>query len=179
MQSYTKKSIRLLTLAIIFGAIGGVLGTFITINISQNPVYERLVTTPLTEISSYTILQKMNRNDSNFIIVDTRNKASYDLGHIKGAISLPFEEISIRYKELPENKEIVVYCWTQECMLGPVSAALLTKLGVENVKEFRIGWCEWAERGYPIEGKRYILAKECLQPQRSINNETIEIIEKI
>jgi 3-mercaptopyruvate sulfurtransferase SseA len=44
------------------------------------------------------------------IIVDVRGKESYDGGHIKGALSIPFNEIEERSKELPHNKTIVAYC---------------------------------------------------------------------
>lgn len=164
---------------IIIGLIGGFAGAFIfqAFSGNSNPVYDKLVTVPLTEISSYTLMQKMNNSDKDFVVVDVRNKDAYNLGHIKGSISMPLAEMPARYNELPKNKTIVVYCWSHECMLGPTSSALLTKLGVKNIKELRIGWCEWSERGYPIEGKRYILSNECLQPQRSINNETVEVID--
>jgi rhodanese-related sulfurtransferase len=134
---------------------------------------DAITSVPLTEISSYTLLQRMNANDSSFVIVDTRDKDSYVLGHIKGAISMTPDQVSSRYKELPKNKDIIVYCWSSECMLGPGVSSTLVGLGVRKVKELRIGWCEWSERGYPIDGTRYILRSECLQPQRSTNNETV------
>lgn len=33
-----------------------------------------------------------HKNDANFVIVDTRSKANYDLGHIPGAISIPRDQ---------------------------------------------------------------------------------------
>lgn len=138
-----------------------------------NPVDDKFVEVPITEMSSYTLLQKMENNDDDFIIVDVRNKDAYDLGHIKGAISIPLSDIDTQYKILQNDKIKIIYCWSQECMLGPTASSKLTKLGVKNLREFRIGWCEWSERGYPIDGTRYILLDECLVPQRSINNETV------
>jgi hypothetical protein len=44
------------------------------------------------------------------IWVDVRTKESYDLSHIKGAISIPLSELPSRLKELPKNKEIITYC---------------------------------------------------------------------
>jgi hypothetical protein len=44
------------------------------------------------------------------IVVDTRLRASYDESHIVGAISLPLLEVDDRYKELPKNAKIVLYC---------------------------------------------------------------------
>ncbi len=170
-------------IAIIVGLLSGSFGAFVYqsmfINHKNDIIYDKLVSVPMTEISSYTLLRKMANNDKDFIILDVRNKASYELGHIKEAISMPLEKISLRYKELPKDKDIIVYCWSHECGLGPKASASLAILGFTNVKELRIGWCEWSERGYPIEGKRYILSGECLQPQRSINNESVEVIENL
>ena len=44
------------------------------------------------------------------VIVDVRGKEAYNAGHIKGALSIPFNEIEERSKELPHNKTIVAYC---------------------------------------------------------------------
>jgi rhodanese-related sulfurtransferase len=162
------------------GFIGGIAGAFLYQFLTQrDAAYDKLVSVPMTEISSYTLLQRMSSNDTGFVILDVRDKAAYDLGHIKGAISMTLDEIPSRYKELPANKDIVVYCWSTECMLGPTASAALANLGVTNIKELRVGWCEWAERGYPIDGTRYITKTDCLQPQRSVNNEKVEIIDSI
>ena len=44
------------------------------------------------------------------VIVDVRNQASYDLGHIPGARLIPVGEIANRFNELPRDKTIVTYC---------------------------------------------------------------------
>ena len=44
------------------------------------------------------------------IWVDVRPRDQFDLGHIKGAYSVPLTEVITRLKELPPNKEIITYC---------------------------------------------------------------------
>jgi 3-mercaptopyruvate sulfurtransferase SseA len=44
------------------------------------------------------------------IVVDVRNQASYDLGHIPGAKLIPAGEILNHLNELPRDKMIVTYC---------------------------------------------------------------------
>src|SRR5207247_10198874 len=44
------------------------------------------------------------------VYVDVRTKDQYDIGHIKGAINIPFNEVAARMKELPNSKCIVTYC---------------------------------------------------------------------
>ena len=44
------------------------------------------------------------------VLYDTRPKTAYDAEHITGAISMPFEEVSKRAGELPQDKTLVFYC---------------------------------------------------------------------
>jgi predicted sulfurtransferase len=44
------------------------------------------------------------------VLVDVRSVDAYKTGHIKGALSIPFNEIGERSKELPRDKMIVAYC---------------------------------------------------------------------
>ena len=44
------------------------------------------------------------------VIVDVRNQAAFDQGHIKGARLIPVTEIQNRTSELPKDKTIVTYC---------------------------------------------------------------------
>jgi hypothetical protein len=43
-------------------------------------------------------------------IYDTRSKMSYDQEHIKGALSMPHEEVEARAAEFPRDKTLVFYC---------------------------------------------------------------------
>jgi predicted sulfurtransferase len=44
------------------------------------------------------------------VIYDTRSKAGYDQEHIKGAVSMPHEEVTSRAAEFPRDKTLVFYC---------------------------------------------------------------------
>ena len=44
------------------------------------------------------------------IVLDVRNQASYDLGHIRGARLIPEAEVVNHIDELPRDKLIVTYC---------------------------------------------------------------------
>jgi 3-mercaptopyruvate sulfurtransferase SseA len=44
------------------------------------------------------------------IVVDVRSPESYKLGHIRGAINIPEQEIVRRKDEMPRDKKIVFYC---------------------------------------------------------------------
>jgi len=44
------------------------------------------------------------------ILVDVRTAAAYQQSHAVGAISMPSNEVDQRYKELPVDKQIILYC---------------------------------------------------------------------
>ena len=173
MASVVVKYVPVIVAALIAGFAGAALFSFAQPSFE----YSKFVSLPETEISSYTLLQRMAANDS-FLVIDSRDAEAYELGHIKGALSFTLSDLGnvSKLASLPKDKDLIVYCWSSECMLGPTLSSKLAKLGFQNIKELRIGWCEWSERGYPIDGTRYIIEGECLQPQRSVGNETVEVI---
>ncbi len=44
------------------------------------------------------------------ILVDVRTRATYDVKHIAGAISMPLDEVARRFVELPTDKLVIFYC---------------------------------------------------------------------
>ena len=48
--------------------------------------------------------------EGNTVIYDTRAKSAYEAEHIKGALSMPYDEVSNRAGELPKDKTLVFYC---------------------------------------------------------------------
>ena len=48
--------------------------------------------------------------DGTAIVIDVRNQASYDQGHIPGSRLIPAGEILNHINELPRDKTIVTYC---------------------------------------------------------------------
>ena len=54
------------------------------------------------------LVAMMKNNDA--VVIDVRNQASYDLGHIPGSKLIPAGEILNHLNELPRDKTIVTYC---------------------------------------------------------------------
>jgi len=48
--------------------------------------------------------------DGQVYVVDVRNQAMYDTGHIPGSRLIPSNEIANHLNELPRDKMIVTYC---------------------------------------------------------------------
>ncbi len=56
------------------------------------------------------LIKDLNNDNSNYFVLDVRNKEDYDRGHIEGAINIPFENVAEidNLKKLPPNKTIVI-----------------------------------------------------------------------
>ena len=48
--------------------------------------------------------------DGTAVVIDVRNQAAYDVGHIPGSKLIPAGEILNRLNELPRDKMIITYC---------------------------------------------------------------------
>jgi 3-mercaptopyruvate sulfurtransferase SseA len=55
-------------------------------------------------------LYELMASARNVVLVDTRDNESYAAGHIPGALNMLESEVRTRYRELPRNAKIVIYC---------------------------------------------------------------------
>lgn len=90
------------------------------------------------------------------VFIDARSTAEYRAGHIKGALSLPYEQAEERFipvvQKIPEKETIVTYCDGPACDLSRDLAKFLTQIGFVNVRVLLNGWTVWNERGLPVTG---------------------------
>jgi rhodanese-related sulfurtransferase len=87
-------------------------------------------------------------------IVDAREPADYEQGHIPGAINLPYDETVNDPEKLEkfdaQGKPIIVYCGGGTCELSMNLGWALVNAGKKKVVVFMGGWPEWSTSGYPI-----------------------------
>ena len=67
-----------------------------------------IVSGTVSEISVDQLVNKLNGGDT-LVLVDLRPASSFDKGHIEQAISVPVDDLPLRYRELPATREIIVY----------------------------------------------------------------------
>src|SRR2546422_1876374 len=98
------------------------------------------------------VVDSVKHGNPDLLLLDLRDKEDYQRGHIKGAVSMPLEEIDKRYQELPRDKEIVTYCYNQYCHLSTLGALKLVEHGIP-AREMNVGWSEWVKLGNPLHGE--------------------------
>ena len=63
------------------------------------------------EKSKAEVVKKVKEGVGDFVLLDARDRASYEKEHIPGAISAPTAEIDRVAPTLDPSKEYVTYCW--------------------------------------------------------------------
>jgi rhodanese-related sulfurtransferase len=89
------------------------------------------------------------------LVLDAREKADYDAGHIAGAESAPYDDVVGELSWLErlgsDPRPILAYCDGGECELSHDLASELTRAGHRRVMVLKDGYPAWEEAGYPVE----------------------------
>ena len=102
-------------------------------------------------LESVTIDELMQKVKSGKVtILDVRPEAEYRQGHIANSLSIPFDELPARLKELPKRNEIIAYCRGPFCVYADEAVALLTSAGYK-ARRLEEGFPDWKLQDLPIE----------------------------
>ncbi|MEU9454265.1 rhodanese-like domain-containing protein [Streptomyces sp. NPDC048277] len=89
--------------------------------------------------------------DPGFVVLDSRSTASWDQGHIPGAVHLPTALIREQAARLLDRDvPVVTYCWGPGCNGATRAALALAELGY-RVKEMLGGFEYWVREGFEFE----------------------------
>ena len=102
------------------------------------------------ELGPHNVKRLMDSGDDTFVVLDVRSADAFRQGHLPGAVTIPFEELPSRMKELPRHKAIISYCWNATCLLCTKAAYVLASKGY-HAREMIGGIESWKQAGFPIE----------------------------
>lgn len=99
-------------------------------------------------ISAQELVQLVNNEGA--VVVDLRDKAEFDAGHIVDAVNIPYASIESRMDELKkfEGKPIVLACKMGQH--SGTAGTTLKKAGYDNVSRLRGGITEWRGQSLPV-----------------------------
>ena len=83
------------------------------------------------------------------VLIDVRPGIEFEHGHVRGALSIPIEELPARVDELPRDRRIVAYCRGAYCLFADEAVALLRERGYDAVR-LEGGWPEWLTEGRSV-----------------------------
>ncbi|MCA1491813.1 ArsR family transcriptional regulator [Ensifer sp. NBAIM29] len=83
-------------------------------------------------------------------VLDVRPEDEFALGHLPGALNIPFGKLERRLDELPADREVIAYCRGPYCVLSFEAVAELRSRGY-LVRRLEDGYPEWKAAGLPVE----------------------------
>lgn len=102
---------------------------------------------PVEPVDRRALLQRARRGE--ITIIDVRPQEEYLNGHIRGAISVPIDELEDRLAELPSDQEIVAYCRGPYCVWSGQAVDLLREKNF-TATHLKDGVLDWRAHGLPI-----------------------------
>lgn len=97
--------------------------------------------------------------DEKTVFIDGREPNEFQLGHIQGALNIPYKDFKEKnveekqqvLKDLKKDQLIVSYCGSDSCEISIDNAYEMAKAGYSDVKIYLGGFKEWNAMGYPIQ----------------------------
>lgn len=98
----------------------------------------------------YDLKSRLDWGEPALTIIDVRDRATFNQGHIMGAISFPSEEVLNRTEaNLEQERDIYIYSDTDEDTADV--ATRLREAGFKRIAELTGGIGAWKAADYPVE----------------------------
>jgi rhodanese-related sulfurtransferase len=100
-----------------------------------------------SRISAADLDKALRAKPEAYLLVDVRDQADYDEGHIPGAVNLSIAKVASQQVSFPKDKQIIVYCNSE----GGSYMAYRKMLKATNGAKIRqAALAEWKEAGLPV-----------------------------
>jgi membrane protein DedA with SNARE-associated domain/rhodanese-related sulfurtransferase len=141
-----------------FGSVGssalGVLVTVAALYVVYKYIQRRRILRALrmARITVDELYQKLNAGE-NPMILDLRSNSELQQNPslIRGALHMTMDEVDSRQKEIPKDREIVLYCSCPNEISSARVALRLHRRGIVRVRPLLGGFDAWRERKYPMD----------------------------
>jgi rhodanese-related sulfurtransferase len=90
--------------------------------------------------------------EEDMIVVDVRDRGDFQAepAIIPGALHMTVDELDRRHREIPRERDIVLYCTCPSEATSARAALLLRKRGIERIRPLAGGYHGWRDLGYPM-----------------------------
>ena len=104
-------------------------------------VYKRIAPVKnLRNLTEAQLREKFERGAST--LIDVRETHEFTSGHIPDAVNIPLSKLKQRLKEIPNDKELILYC--QSGIRSKQAARILQKQNYTDVSHLSGGISSWA-----------------------------------
>ena len=96
-------------------------------------------------------VQQVNeiKNNPDVVLIDVREQAEYDAGHIPNVKLIPLGQLPNRVSEIPKDKFVVMTCRSGN--RSGRATRFLRDQGFDNVHNMEGGIVAWQNAGLPVE----------------------------
>jgi rhodanese-related sulfurtransferase len=95
-------------------------------------------------------LRDLLRAPDDLQLIDVRQPAEYDNGHVPSAVNAPLARVGERAPEFDPNRRTAVIC--AGGFRSSAGTSVLERLGFKNLLNVLGGTGAWVKAGYPVEG---------------------------
>lgn len=89
----------------------------------------------------------VDNKDPNTVIIDIRAAKDYAIGHVDGAINIPFKELGDKIDTIDKGKKSIIYCYSGQS--AGMALSLLRVSGYNNVWSMTSGMAGWDKENFP------------------------------
>ncbi len=83
-------------------------------------------------------------------LLDVREPAEFEDGHIAGAVNISVRELPKRVEELPKDRDIRMVAYCASGIRSAYATMFLRVYGYRDVRTLEHGIREWIGAGYPV-----------------------------
>jgi membrane protein DedA with SNARE-associated domain/rhodanese-related sulfurtransferase len=90
-------------------------------------------------------LRRMLDAGEEVFVIDVRSEAAVERRRIPGSVNIPLSTLAQRYKEVPKDREIILFCTCPNEVTAAKAALTLRKYGITRVRPLEGGADAWLE----------------------------------
>lgn len=89
------------------------------------------------------LVERMEKKDTNLVVLDVRTPEEFAAGHIPGAVNIPHDQLPNRLAEIAgaKSKDVVVYC--RSGRRSAMAQETLTAQGFKSVQHLEGDMLKW------------------------------------
>jgi membrane protein DedA with SNARE-associated domain/rhodanese-related sulfurtransferase len=127
----------------------GIIGFFLAHVLRRRKILRELVA---SRLEPEELKLQLDRGEPVYI-VDLRNLSELfsDPFVLPGALHISPDALAERHREIPRDRDVVLYCSCPNEATAAKTAMTLHKLGIERVRPLRGGYDEWKRLGFPMD----------------------------
>jgi rhodanese-related sulfurtransferase len=115
----------------------------------QSPAFDAELGSLLSGKVPFISVEELNISQSDFLILDAREKEEFDISHLPGAVHIGYKSMDENLiNRIDKNQKVALYC-----SVGYRSEKVgqkLMKLGFQDVSNVYGSIFEWVNQGYPV-----------------------------